>query len=151
VSLVLFIQRHIDPPNTPSDEQLNEWASLALLQDDGEVSLLIVDEKESQQLNNDYRQKNKPTNVLSFEMALPDDVQLPLQGDLIICAPVVEKEAFEQNKKLYEHWAHMVIHGMLHLQAYDHINDDDAQQMETLEIKLLQQLGINNPYGTVPA
>ena len=149
MSLDLDIQRKINDKNLPSDKQLHNWASTALLQDDAEISLLIVDEDESQRLNNEYRQKNKPTNVLSFEVQLPDDVQLPLQGDLVICAPVVEKEAAEQDKKLHEHWAHMMIHGMLHLQGYDHINEIDAQQMENLEITLLQQLGINNPYGSV--
>jgi len=149
MSVELDIQRQINNKNLPSDKQLEDWALSALQQDDAQISLLIVDENESQRLNNEYRQKNKPTNVLSFEVQLPDDVQLPLQGDLVICAPVVEKEAAEQDKKLHEHWAHMMIHGMLHLQGYDHINDNDAQKMEKLEIKLLQQLGINNPYGTV--
>lgn len=149
MSLELDIQRQVESDNLPSDEQFQQWAELALQQSQGQVAIRIVDENESQQLNKIYRHKDKPTNVLSFEMELPDELGLPLQGDLVICAPVVEREAMEQNKALHNHWAHMVIHGMLHLQGYDHLDDQQAEEMESLEITLLQQLGMANPYGTV--
>ncbi len=149
MSLELDIQRQVESDNLPSDKQFQQWAELALQQSQGQVAIRIVDENESQQLNKTYRHKDKPTNVLSFEMELPDELGLPLQGDLVICAPVVEREAMEQNKALHNHWAHMVIHGMLHLQGYDHLDDQQAEEMESLEITLLQQLGMANPYGTV--
>jgi probable rRNA maturation factor len=137
----------------PSIADFQRWADIALcVEGIAEVTIRIVDEAESRDLNNQYRDKNNATNVLSFPMDLPQDVAAAVDelilGDLVICAPVVEREAAEQNKILLQHWAHMVIHGMLHLQDYDHITDADAAQMEQLEIKLLQQLGIINPYGS---
>ncbi|OZB41718.1 MAG: rRNA maturation RNase YbeY, partial [Alishewanella sp. 34-51-39] len=101
---------------------------------------------ESQQLNLQYRGKDKATNVLSFPFQCPPGIELPLLGDLVICAGVVRAEAAEQNKPLAAHWAHMVVHGCLHLLGFDHINDADAEQMEAEEIQILQQLGISNPY-----
>lgn len=137
----------------PTEKDFQRWADIALCDDaDAEVTIRIVDENESRELNHQYRGKNKPTNVLSFPMELPEELAGKmgdgLLGDLVICAPVVAREAAEQNKPLPHHWAHMVIHGMLHLQGYDHIEEDEAGEMESLEIKLLQQLGIENPYGT---
>jgi len=137
----------------PTVEDFQRWADIALCDDgDAEVTIRIVDEAESRELNHQYRGKNKSTNVLSFPMELPEELATAVDeimlGDLVICAPVVAREAAEQNKSLLHHWAHMVIHGMLHLQGYDHIEDDEAEEMESLEIKLLQQLGIENPYGT---
>ena len=110
------------------------------------MTVRIVDETESQQLNFDYREKDKPTNVLSFPFQCPPGIELPLLGDLVICAGVVAQEATEQNKSLDAHWAHMVVHGSLHLLGFDHINDDDAAQMEAEEVTILQQLGFTNPY-----
>ncbi len=131
----------------PSTSDFQTWVDLALCDDkEAQVSIRIVNENESQSLNKTYRGKDKPTNVLSFPMEIPEELDIPMLGDLVICAPVVEREAKEQNKSPKEHWAHMVIHGMLHLQGYDHIEDDEAEQMESLEIKLLQQLGFDNPY-----
>ncbi|HEX5637387.1 MAG TPA: rRNA maturation RNase YbeY [Gammaproteobacteria bacterium] len=137
----------------PSVEDFQRWTDIALCEaGDAEVVIRLVDEAESRELNHQYRGKNKSTNVLSFPMELPDELVATVDeimlGDLVICAPVVAREAAEQNKPLHAHWAHMVIHGMLHLQGYDHIADDEAAEMETLEIKLLQQLGMANPYGT---
>lgn len=105
-----------------------------------------MNSEESQSLNSQYRGKDKPTNVLSFPFEVPDGIELDLLGDLIICADVVEKEAQEQDKPLLHHWAHMVIHGTLHLLGYDHISDDEAEEMEALEIKLLAHLSIPDPY-----
>jgi len=132
----------------PSVAELQRWADIALCEhDQAEVTIRIVNEDESRELNHQYRGKDKSTNVLSFPMELPAELKLPMQGDLVICAAVVAREAREQHKLPAHHWAHMVIHGMLHLQGYDHESDADAEAMESLEIKLLQQLGINNPYG----
>jgi probable rRNA maturation factor len=131
----------------PSISDFQTWVDIALCDDkDAQVSIRVVNESESQSLNKTYRGKDKPTNVLSFPMQLPDDIDVPMLGDLVICAPVVEQEAREQNKSPQAHWAHMVIHGMLHLQGYDHVDDQQAEQMESLEINLLQQLGFTNPY-----
>ncbi len=106
----------------------------------------IVDEDESQQLNGQYRQKDKPTNVLSFPADLPEELQLPLLGDLVICAPVVAREAEDQNKALDAHWAHMLVHGTLHLLGYDHIDETDATEMEALETQIITELGFAPPY-----
>lgn len=132
----------------PTDEQFELWATSALkaYKKDAELSIRIVDEQESQQLNHQYRDKDKPTNVLSFEFQAPAGVELNLLGDLVICASVVKKEAKQQNKSFFDHWAHMVVHGCLHLLGYDHITNEQAEVMEQLEIDILQQLGINNPY-----
>jgi len=134
--------------NLPSLEDFNEWISPALPNNGTvyELTVRVVDEEESQNLNHQYRGKDKSTNVLSFPFEVPEGIELPLLGDLIICRQVVEKEASEQNKKLFHHWAHMVIHGTLHLRGFDHINEDDAQEMESLEISILAQLDIPNPY-----
>ena len=135
-------------PNLPSEAELERWAGAALAgqAEDAELTIRIVDEDEIQQLNRDYRGKNYPTNVLSFPFEAPPGVDLPLLGDIIICAGVVASEAVEQNKPLSAHWAHMVIHGCLHLLGHDHIEDPEAILMEGLEIDLLADLGYANPY-----
>lgn len=132
----------------PSEAQFITWleAVLPKFQPISEVTIRIVDEAESHELNLTYRGKDRPTNVLSFPFEAPPEVELPLLGDLIICRQVVEKEADEQNKTVEEHWAHMVIHGCLHLLGYDHIEDDEAEEMEGLETEILQKLGYEDPY-----
>ncbi len=132
----------------PSEDQFNQWFTEAVhaFQQDAEITIRIVDEEESQSLNRDYRGKDKPTNVLSFPFEIPKGIEINLLGDLVICRQVVEKEAKEQEKDLIAHWAHMVIHGSLHLLGYDHIDDDDAEEMESLEITILSKLGFENPY-----
>lgn len=137
-----------DASQLPSDEQFEIWVEAALQQrmSEAELSVRIVDEDESQALNLQYRGKDKPTNVLSFPCELPDGVELPLLGDLVICAQVVAKEALEQGKLLHAHWAHMVVHGTLHLLGYDHIEDGEAEEMEAIEIQVLLELGYPNPY-----
>ncbi|MBY5921900.1 rRNA maturation RNase YbeY [Ferrimonas balearica] len=143
----LDLQLAIEADNLPSQAQLEGWAALALAdRPDAELTIRITDEAESQQLNRDYRGKDKPTNVLSFPFEAPPGIDLPLLGDLVICAAVVAREAEEQHKAPMDHWAHMVIHGCLHLIGYDHIEDDEAEEMESLERQLLAQIGIADPY-----
>lgn len=148
MSIILDLQLASDASNLPTTAQFQQWLDAAVLpfQAEAEVTIRIVDSAESQQLNSQYRAKDKPTNVLSFPFQCPPGIELPLLGDLVICAAVVAEEASEQGKALEAHWAHMVIHGCLHLLGFDHINDDDAAEMEAEEIKILQQLGITNPY-----
>ncbi|SBS31365.1 Endoribonuclease YbeY [Marinomonas spartinae] len=134
--------------NVPSSDEFKQWVTTALplSGDEYEVTIRLVDEEESQALNNEYRGKDKPTNVLSFPFDAPMELDIPLLGDLVICAQVVEREAIEQEKPLLHHWAHMTIHGILHLRGYDHINDDEAEEMEALETQLLASLNIPDPY-----
>ena len=145
--LTVDIQKVFAGTGVPADDQLTTWAQAAWRGEHrSEVTVRIVDSAESQSLNFEYRGKDKPTNVLSFPFEAPAGITVPLAGDLVICAPVVEREASEQRKTPTAHWAHMVVHGMLHLQGYDHVDDDDAEVMEALEIQLLAQLGFGNPY-----
>lgn len=132
----------------PTEAQLQGWLDGTILgfQQEAEVTVRIVDEAESNELNLTYRGKDKPTNVLSFPFEAPPGMELPLLGDLVICRQVVEQEAAEQNKPLEAHWAHMVVHGSLHLLGYDHIEDDEAEEMEQLERDIMQELGFADPY-----
>ncbi|BES70706.1 rRNA maturation RNase YbeY [Marinobacter nanhaiticus D15-8W] len=146
-SIEVDIQQASDAEELPDDENLVRWAQAGWLGDyRSEVTLRIVNEDESASLNGQYRQKDYPTNVLSFPFEQPEGIEVPLAGDLVICAGVVAREAQEQHKTLDAHWAHMVIHGMLHLQGYDHIDDREAEEMEALEVRLLAELGFSNPY-----
>ena len=144
------IQREVDNADLalPTDEDFQHWVSLALTgrKPRGEICIRLVAPTESQQLNSDYRGKDSPTNVLSFPFEGPVGIPMDLLGDLAICAEIVSKEAQEQNKPALNHWAHMVIHGTLHLIGFDHINEDEAEQMETLEVALLASLNIPDPY-----
>ncbi|MGL6315927.1 rRNA maturation RNase YbeY [Vibrio sp. WXL103] len=137
-----------DSIHLPSEQDIQLWLNSAItpFQPQAEVTVRLVDEAESHQLNLDYRGKDKPTNVLSFPFEAPPGIELDLLGDLIICKQVVEREAVEQNKPLNAHWAHMVVHGSLHLLGYDHIEDDEAEEMESLETEIMQKLGFTDPY-----
>ncbi|MGQ7743467.1 rRNA maturation RNase YbeY [Pectobacterium brasiliense] len=132
----------------PEEKDFQRWLEgvLPQFQEVSEVTIRIVDEAESRDLNNTYRGKDKPTNVLSFPFEAPPEVELPLLGDLIICRQVVEREAAEQEKTVEEHWAHMVVHGSLHLLGYDHIEDSEAEEMEALETEIMQSMGYADPY-----
>ncbi len=138
-----------DPDPLPKLADLQRWvaASLPDSMETAELTIRIVESDESQQLNHQYRQQDKPTNVLSFPFECPPGIELPLLGDLIICQQVVEAEAIEQQKPLTAHWAHMVVHGCLHLLGYDHIEDQEAEEMESLERQILQGLGFADPYA----
>ncbi|WP_011608501.1 rRNA maturation RNase YbeY [Histophilus somni] len=137
-----------DVTNLPSVEQIQLWANAAIRAENSqpEMTVRIVDEEESHHLNLTYRGKDKPTNVLSFPFECPDEIELPLIGDLVICRQVVEREATEQEKPLMAHWAHMIVHGSLHLLGYDHIEDDEAEEMERLETEIMLSLGFTDPY-----
>ena len=133
--------------NLPGSDDFKQWASAALLDPEkNSVVIRLVDTDESRQLNRDYRGVDKPTNVLSFPFEAPAEIADEFLGDLIICAAVVEQQARQQNKPLHAHWAHMVVHGMLHLQGHDHQDDRQAEQMERLEGEILATLGIPDPY-----
>ena len=134
----------------PTEEQLTLWATTALQGrtefGEPELTIRLVAEEESQELNHEYRGKDKPTNVLSFPFEAPPEVPIELLGDLIICAQVVQDESIEQGKTAEAHWSHMVVHGCLHLLGYDHIKDDEAEIMEDLERQILATLGYPDPY-----
>lgn len=142
------VQRECQSESLPSDAQFLLWVTTALKgrKDRGEICIRLVDADESQALNSEYRAKDYATNVLSFPFEAPPGIPMDLLGDLAICAEVVTREAAEQGKPLMDHWAHMVIHGTLHLIGFDHINEPDAVEMETLETELLASLNIADPY-----
>ncbi|KPA89137.1 MULTISPECIES: rRNA maturation RNase YbeY [Pseudomonas] len=147
--LELDLQLATDAP-APSEADFRTWCALALRQRsaDSELTIRLVDEAEGRELNRTWRQKDYATNVLSFPADVPDELlDIPLLGDLVICVPVVAREAAEQGKALEAHWAHLVIHGCLHLLGYDHIDDEEAEEMEALERELLAELGHPDPYA----
>lgn len=135
----------------PASASFRRWVAAALQgarrRKPAEIAIRIVDVAEGQALNRQYRGKDYATNVLSFPAELPAGVNLPLIGDLAICAPVVAREAAEQGKRPRDHWAHLTIHGTLHLLGYDHLEDAEATAMEALETRILAGLGIADPYA----
>lgn len=137
-----------DEHGLPAEAAFQRWLEAAVtpFQPESEVTIRLVDEAESHELNLTYRGKDKPTNVLSFPFEAPPGIELPLLGDLIICRQVVEQEAAEQGKSPEAHWAHMVVHGTLHLLGYDHIEDEEAEEMEALETEIMLALGYPDPY-----
>jgi probable rRNA maturation factor len=149
VRLDLALQVATTHPGLPAEADLRRWARAALAgrRDRAELVIRMVDEDESRTLNRDFRGRDEPTNVLSFPLEAPPHVRTHHIGDVVICAPVVEREAREQGKPLAAHWAHMVVHGLLHLLGHDHQNDDEAGQMEALEARILGGLGYPDPYG----
>mgnify|MGYP001815431420 FL=1 len=147
MTIELDIQIATDFEGIPSAEQFELWAGLALKDHTGaELTLRLVDREESSQLNGQYRGKDGPTNVLSFPAELPPGIDLPLLGDIVICAPLVAEEARLQGKPPESHWAHLVVHGVLHLLGHDHQTGEEAVKMESLEVELLNSIGIANPY-----
>ncbi|MDG2175599.1 MAG: rRNA maturation RNase YbeY [Gammaproteobacteria bacterium] len=149
----------------PSTQDFQHWSEATLLalaaknneaaQEEAELCIRLVDEEESASLNENFRQKKGPTNILSFPYTEVEGItevegvkgsDLNLLGDLAICVPLVKKEATEQNKPIEAHWAHLTVHGVLHLHGYDHEEDNAANKMETMEISILNTLGYENPY-----
>lgn len=150
MSVHVDIQSACSEP-VPEEDDLRSWICAALDQctpgKDAEVCLRLVGEAEMTALNRDYRSRTGPTNVLSFPAELPPELALPLLGDIVICAPVVAREAAEQGKPALAHWAHMAVHGSLHLLGHDHLAEEDAAAMEALETTILAQLGFPCPYS----
>ncbi len=147
-SLFVDLQLATEYPKLPTEKQITEWVAAAIgdRTEEAELSIRIVDEDEITMLNREYREKDKPTNVLSFPFSSDIELDIPLLGDIVICAQVVADEAEEQGKPEQAHWAHMVVHGVLHLLGYDHIDDDEAQDMEALEKQVITGLGFSDPY-----
>ena len=149
MAVYVDLQIASESAHLPSEDTLMLWAEAAIgdAREETEISLRIVDIQEGAEMNHTWRNKQGPTNVLSFPSDLPKELGLPLIGDLMVCAPIVEQEALEQNKSLEAHWAHMIVHGTLHLLGYDHIEDSDAIEMEALETQVLTGLGYPAPYA----
>ena len=150
-ALALGLQSAASGDGQPSKAQFKTWASAAIQPGCAavELSIRLVDAEEGQTLNRDYRGKDYATNVLTFTYAdeMPAIPGLPLLGDLVFCHPVVLREAAEQGKPATDHYAHLTVHGMLHLQGYDHEQDAEAEAMEALETRILAGLGIADPYA----
>jgi probable rRNA maturation factor len=139
-SFSVFVQDTVHNRKQLSKKQCVEWLGL-LAKNQSKITLRIVDENESKILNKKFRNKDTSTNILSFLM-----VEDPIEGDLVLCHPVIKKEAKAQNKKIRDHYAHLIIHGYLHLLGYDHQNNADADKMEKIERKILSKFNINDPY-----
>lgn len=135
--------------NVPAETAFERWVGAALhgRKTEAEVTVRIVGADEGRTLNRRYRGRDYPTNVLSFPADLPPELELPLLGDLVLCAPVVETEAREQRKALDAHWAHLTVHGVLHLLGFDHEDSEEADEMERLETKILRELDFPDPYA----
>ncbi|MES2682747.1 MAG: rRNA maturation RNase YbeY [Pseudomonadota bacterium] len=140
----VHIQRAVPARGIPSASSLRAWAEAARGKQRGEITLRIVDAEEGLLLNRSWRGKAYATNVLSFPMQEPDYL-----GDIVICAEVVAREAAEQHKAPRAHWAHLVVHGVLHLMGHDHIADDEAEKMEALERRVLAKMGFDDPYQPI--
>lgn len=150
MSYQLALQKVSQAKSIPKKSLFKQWVTETLQgrKEKGEITIRVVDEIESAHLNETFRHHHGPTNVLSFPFVAPPKVKLALLGDLVICAPIVIKEAQEQDKDPVSHWAHLTIHGTLHLLGYDHLNDQDADRMEGIEIAIMKRLGFPNPYLT---
>jgi probable rRNA maturation factor len=152
MTIELDVQRATTFEPIPDDREFARWMDAALQdREQATVTLRIVGRDESRRLNRRYRGKDAATNVLSFPADLPPEIGLPLLGDIVICAPLVDAEAAAQQKPVDAHWAHLTIHGVLHLLGYDHQAPDQAAEMEALEISLLASVGIPDPYAAPEA
>jgi probable rRNA maturation factor len=148
VQLDVAVSYGLPRKGLPAAASFRKWVAAAL---EGRIlradlALRIVDEREGKCLNHHYRGKPNPTNVLSFPAELPEGVKLPLLGDIVLCAPVIAREAREQHKPLGAHYAHLTVHGVLHLLGFDHDDERDAEAMETIERNILAGLGLPDPY-----
>ncbi|QOC23874.1 rRNA maturation RNase YbeY [Wenzhouxiangella sp. AB-CW3] len=146
----LVIQRVHDGPEVPADELFSRWVDVALADlDDVGLVLRVVGEDEGRELNRQWRDRDHATNVLSFPADLPPGTPWRFLGDIVLCAPVIAREAEAQGKPLLWHWAHLVIHGILHLLGFDHMTPDQAGEMESREVELLRTLDISDPYISI--
>jgi len=150
MKLQVDIQKATAEP-VPAEDDIKRWIGAALVDhgDDAEITVRLVDLDEMATLNQAYRGKPGATNVLSFPADLPPDLTLPLLGDIVICAPLVQREATEQNKTPDAHWAHLTVHGTLHLLGYDHMEEDEATTMEAIETTVLATLDYPCPYASL--
>lgn len=149
MQLTLTIENHSNNTELPTEAQFETWVNAALAhhKPQAEIGIRLVDKDESAELNLHYRNKTGATNVLSFASELPPALADNfLLGDLVICVPLVAEEAATANITTLAHWAHLTVHGCLHLAGYDHEQDDEAEIMENLETQLMQQLGFADPY-----
>ena len=155
MEIILDLQNVVDSKQIPDLSKMKKWVSKTLENlnanfNQPEITIRVVSLAESQELNHQYRDKNQPTNVLSFPFEVPE--MIPVEdfaeflGDLVVCEDIIVQEAKEQKKSLESHWAHMIIHGLLHLVGFDHITAKDAEEMEGIEVKVLAELGFANPY-----
>ncbi len=149
MTIELELQIASNAQTLPHPSQFREWVGHTLADriDTGELTIRIVDEPEMIELNQTYRHKVGPTNVLSFPSEIDPQFEIPLLGDIVICASVVQREASNANIELLAHWAHIVVHGTLHLLGYDHEEDDEAAIMEDIEEQILTEMGYPAPYG----
>ena len=152
MAIDLVVERATRAPGLPDDATIARWveAALAGTRPEAALGLRIVDEGEGAALNARYRGREGPTNVLSFPSELPPGLGIDLLGDLVLCAPVVAAEAMAQGKAPGDHWAHLVVHGVLHLLGYDHQHEEEAERMETREREVLARLGVGDPYEPAP-
>ena len=149
MKLHVEVQCASEDSDIPDEQALHRWAQAAVTQGfdrDAQLAIRVVDTEEGADLNESYRRGDGPTNVLSFVFEERDRIDPPLLGDVVICAPVVRREAAQQGKSMHAHFAHMVVHGVLHLLGYDHQRDSQAQRMESLERTVLDELGFDDPY-----
>lgn len=150
MKLNLDVQYEVDAPGLPKRDAVEQWVAAALngyAQPETDLVVRIVDEAEITVLNREFRGKDGPTNVLSFPAEAIPGVDHHMLGDVVVCAPVVQEEAVMQHKDPAAHWAHIVIHGVLHLSGYDHVSDNDAEKMESRETKILEGLGYTDPWA----
>ncbi len=149
MTIELELQIASNAQTLPHPSQFREWVGSTLSErmDEAQLTIRIVDEEEMTELNETYRKKQGPTNVLSFPADINPEFEMPLLGDIVICASVVQRESSDAEIDLLAHWAHMVVHGTLHLLGYDHIQKDDAELMEALEEEILTEMGYPAPYG----
>ena len=149
MAITIDIENASGSDEVPPSPSMRRWIRAALkpYKNDAELSVQIVDENEMLRINHQFRNKNYATNVLSFPADIPDFVDIPLLGDIVICAAVVNNEARQQQKNPEAHWAHMLVHGSLHLLGYDHINENEAEKMEALETSIITKLGFPPPYA----
>jgi probable rRNA maturation factor len=152
MSVTVHVEAALAPSTAPAAAEFRRWVAAALAgrRDWAEVSVRVVDADEGRALNKRYRDRDRPTNVLSFPAELPPDIGPPLLGDLVLCEPVVLAEAAAQHKPAVAHWAHLTVHGVLHLIGFDHQTDAEAAVMEAIEVEVLAGLGYPDPYAVAP-